>query len=71
MPERITHADSRLRSTESKPVCGRASTKGEAIRDPSLIEPKNKAGAVDHIDVFDRAGLLANEPPDESGLPLV
>ena len=28
-----------------------------------------KAGAVEHLEVFDRAGLLVNEPPGKARLP--
>jgi len=33
--------------------------------------PQKKTGAVEHPKVFDHAGLLANEPPGQAGLPFI
>jgi hypothetical protein len=32
---------------------------------------KKKAGVVEHLQAFDHAGLLVNEPPGQAGLPFV
>jgi hypothetical protein len=36
---------------------------------PRATASEKKAGVVEHPEVFDRAGLLVNEPPGMPGLP--
>jgi hypothetical protein len=32
---------------------------------------KKKAGVIEHLQAFDHAGLLVNEPPSQAGLPFI
>jgi hypothetical protein len=33
--------------------------------------PQKKAGVIEHLQAFDHAGLLFNEPPGQAGLPFI
>jgi hypothetical protein len=33
--------------------------------------PQKKAGVIEHLQAFDHAGLLVNEPPGQAGLPFI
>jgi hypothetical protein len=60
-------AERRFRRTRLRVRC-----KCRALRRPMLDRiRKKKAGVVEHLQAFDHAGLLVNEPPGAAGLPLV
>src|SRR5690349_15499658 len=41
------------------------------LRPSDAIDREKKTDVVEHPEVFDHAGLLANEPPDSAGLPFI